>query len=182
MNLTTITTVTTATTALGAATFGGVLFAFSTFVMPGLDAAPPASAVAAMQQINRAAPRSLLAFDMVATLGLCVVVAVLAVLQLRQGSAAGRSAGGSAGGASGEVLLLVGVGLYVVSFAITAIYHIPRNNAFDSVVANGPHAARDWHDYARPWELWNHVRAGAALAGAASMVAGLLSGLLARSA
>jgi uncharacterized membrane protein len=178
MNLTTITTVTTATTALGAATFGGVLFAFSTFVMPGLDAAPPPSAVATMQQINRAAPRSLLAFDMVATLALCVVVAVLAVLQLRHG----RSASGAGGGASGELLLLVGVGLYVVSFAITAIYHIPRNNAFDNVVANGPHAARDWHDYARPWELWNHVRAGAALAGAASMVAGMVAGLLARSA
>jgi uncharacterized membrane protein len=163
MNLTTITTVTTATTALGAATFGGVLFAFSTFVMPGLDASPPAAAAATMQQINRAAPRSLLAFDMVATLVLCLVVAVLAVLQLRRG------------GGTSSVLLLVGVAMYVVSFAITAIYHIPRNNAFDDVVVNGPHVARSWHDYARPWELWNHVRAGAALAGAAAMVAGLMT-------
>jgi uncharacterized membrane protein len=64
MNLTQITTT---IAALGAATFGGVLFAFSTFVMPGLDASPPAAAVSTMQQINRAAPRSLLAFDMVAT-------------------------------------------------------------------------------------------------------------------
>ena len=160
MNLTQLTTV---TAALGAATFGGVLFAFSTFVMPGLDASPPSAAVATMQQINRAAPRSLLAFDMVATLALCLVVAVLALLRMRQG------------GGAGSVLLLVGAALYVVSFAITAIYHIPRNNAFDSVVAQGPHAAQAWHDYARPWELWNHVRAGAALAGAASMVAGLLA-------
>ncbi len=160
MNLTQLTT---ATAALGAATFGGVLFAFSTFVMPGLDASPPSAAVATMQQINRAAPRSLLAFDMVATLALCLVVAVLALLRMRQG------------GGAGSVLLLVGTALYVVSFAITAIYHIPRNNAFDSVVAHGPHAAQAWHDYARPWELWNHVRAGAALAGAASMVAGLLA-------
>jgi uncharacterized membrane protein len=159
MNLFSITTV---TAVLGAATFGGVLFAFSTFVMPGLDAAPPAAAVATMQQINRAAPRSLLAVDMVATGGLCVVVAVVAVAGLRRESD------------SGHVLLLVGALLYVVSFAITAIYHIPHNNAFDSVVADGPQAARAWHDYARPWELWNHVRAAAALAGAASMIVGLV--------
>ena len=159
MNLISITTV---TAALGAAVFGGVLFAFSTFVMPGLDAAPPSAAVATMQQINRAAPRSLLAVDMVATVVLCVVVAVLALLGLRSG------------GGAGHVLLLIGALLYVVSFAITAIYHIPHNDAFDSVAAGGPHAAQAWHDFARPWELWNHVRAAAALAGAASMVVGLV--------
>ena len=159
MNLISITTV---TAALGAAIFGGVLFAFSTFVMPGLDAAPPSAAVATMQQINRAAPRSLLAVDMVATAGLCVAVAVLAVTRLR-----------SEGGA-GHALLLIGAVLYVASFAITAIYHIPRNNAFDSVAAGGPHAAQAWRDYARPWELWNHVRATAALAGAASLLVGLV--------
>ena len=159
MNLTQITTV---TAALGSATFGGVLFAFSTFVMPGLDAAPAPAAISTMQQINKAAPRSLLAFVMVATLVLCLAVGVLAVLRLR-----------SDGGA-GSLLLLLGAGLYVVSFLITAAYHIPRNNAFDSVVAGGPHAAQAWQDYAKPWELWNHVRTGAALAGAASMIAGLL--------
>ena len=159
MNLIQITTV---SAALGAATFGGVLFAFSTFVMPGLDAAPPSAAVASMQQINRAAPRSLLALDMVVTLVLCLVVAVLALLRLRS----------DGGGAS--VLLLVGTGLYVVSFAITAMYHIPHNDAFESVAATGPQAAQAWHDYAQPWELWNHVRSAAALAGAAAMMTGLL--------
>jgi len=159
MNLTQITTL---TAALGAATFGGVLFAFSTFVMPGLDAAPPPAAIATMQQINRAAPRSLLAVDMVVTLVLCLAVGVLALLRLR-----------SDGGA-GSLLLLVGAALYVVSFAITAIYHIPHNDAFDTVLAGGPHAAQAWQDYAKPWELWNHVRSAAALAGAAAMVAGLL--------
>lgn len=159
MNLIQITTV---TAALGSATFGGVLFAFSTFVMPGLDASPPAAAVATMQQINRAAPRSLLAFDMVATLVLCLAVAVLAAHDLRQD------------GGPGSVLLLAGAALYVVSFAVTAIYHIPHNNAFDSVVAGSPGTAQAWHDYARPWELWNHVRSVAALAGAASMTVGLL--------
>jgi uncharacterized membrane protein len=159
MNLTQITTI---AASLGAATFGGVLFAFSTFVMPGLDAAPPPAAVSTMQQINRAAPRSLLAPLMVVTLALCLAVGVLAVLKLRSG------------GGVGSVLLLIGAALYVVSFAITVIYHIPHNDAFDGVMAGGPQAATAWRDYARPWELWNHVRSGAALAGAASMVVGLL--------
>lgn len=159
MNLTEITTI---TAAIGAATWGGVLFAFSTFVMPGLDAAPPSAAVSTMQEINRAAPRSLLAFDMTATLVLCLAVAVLALVRLRSD------------GGVGSVLLLVGAALYVVSFAITVIYHIPRNNDLDSVLATGPQVAQEWHDFARPWELWNHVRAATAIAGATSMVVGLL--------
>jgi uncharacterized membrane protein len=65
--------------------------------------------------------------------------------------------------------------LYVASFAITAIYHIPHNDAFASVVADGPQAAQAWRDYAGPWALWNHARAACALAGSAVMVAGLLA-------
>ena len=149
--------------ALGSAAFGGVLFGFSTLVMPGLDDSPPAAAVATMQQINKVAPRSLLALDMVVTLVLCLVVAVAVLLRLR----------GDAGLGSGLVLL--GCLLYAVSFAITAIYHIPHNDAFASVAADGPHAAQAWRDYARPWELWNHARAACALGGAAAMVVGLLA-------
>ena len=160
MNLTQITTV---LAALGSAAFGGVLFGFSTLVMPGLDASPPSAAVATMQQINKVAPRSLLAVDMVVTLVLCLAVAVTALVRLR------------GGGGLGSGLVLLGALLYVASFAITAIYHIPHNDAFASVAADGPHAARAWHDYARPWELWNHARAACALAGSAVMVAGLLA-------
>src|SRR6476646_7099069 len=99
--------------ALGSAAFGGVLFGFSTLVMPGLDDSPPSAAVASMQQLNKVAPRSLLAVDMVVTLLLCVGVAVAAVVRLRGASGAGVA------------LVLIGCLLYVASFAITAIYHIP---------------------------------------------------------
>ena len=164
MNLTQITTV---LAALGSAAFGGVLFGFSTLVMPGLDASPPAAAMATMQQINKVAPRSLLAVDMVVTLVLCLGVAVAALLRM-------RGHGGLAVGRLGAGLVLLGCLLYVVSFAITAIYHIPHNDAFASVAADGPNAAQAWRDYARPWEIWNHVRAASALAGSAAMIAGLL--------
>jgi uncharacterized membrane protein len=149
--------------ALGSAAFGGVLFGFSTLVMPGLDDSPPAAAIVTMQQINKVAPRSLLAVDMVVTLALCLVVAVVALARLRGGDGLGSG------------LVVLGCVLYVVSFAITAIYHIPHNDAFASVTADGPQAARAWADYAHPWEVWNHVRAACALAGSAAMVAGLLA-------
>jgi len=149
--------------ALGSAAFGGVLFGFSTLVMPGLDDSPPAAAIATMQQINKVAPRSLLAVDMLVTLLLCLVVAGSALLRLRGDAFLGSG------------LVLLGCLLYVASFAITAIYHIPHNDAFASVAADGPRAAQAWHDYARPWELWNHVRAACALGGFAAMVVGLLA-------
>jgi uncharacterized membrane protein len=149
--------------ALGSAAFGGVLFGFSTLVMPGLDESPPAAAVVTMQQINKVAPQSLLAVDMVVTLVLCLVVAGAALLRLRGHEPLGPG------------LVLLGCLLYAVSFAITAIYHIPHNDAFASVAADGPQAAQAWRDYARPWELWNHVRAACALAGAGAMIVGLLA-------
>jgi uncharacterized membrane protein len=153
----------TALAALGSATFGGVLFAFSAFVMPGLDQSPPGAAVATMQQINRSAPRSPLAAEMVVTLLLCLAVGAAALLRLRTG------------GGTGTLLVLAGCLLFVVSFAITAAYHIPHNNAFASVATDGSRTAQAWRDYARPWELWNHVRAAAALGGSALMIAGLLA-------
>ena len=157
------TQVVTVLAALGSAAFGGVLLGFSTLVMPGLDDSPPAAAIATMQRINQVAPRSLLAVDMVVTLVLCLVAAVAALLRIR------------GDGGLGSALVLLGCLLYAASFAITAFYHIPHNDAFASVAADGRHAAGAWRDYARPWELWNHVRAACALAGSAARVAGLLA-------
>jgi uncharacterized membrane protein len=161
MNITSLTTV---LAALGSAAFGGVLFGFSTLVMPGLDASPAPAAISTMQQINKVAPKSLLAVDMVVTLLLCLAVGVLALLRMR-GDESRLGAG----------LVLLGCLLYVASFAITAAYHIPHNDAFASVAAHGPNAAQAWHDYAHPWELWNHVRAACALGGSAAMILGLLA-------
>jgi uncharacterized membrane protein len=78
-------------------------------------------------------------------------------------------------GLRGDGWLLVGAALYVVSFAVTAIYHIPRNNAFDSVAASGAGAAKGLARLRPPVGAVDHVRAVAALAGATSMVVGLLA-------
>ena len=46
--------------------------------------------------------------------------------------------------------------------AITAAYHVPRNDALMSVDAAGTDATAAWRDYAGPWVRLNHVRAAAA--------------------
>src|SRR3954447_1484384 len=93
------------TTAFGAAVTGGSLFAFSTFVMPGLRRLPADQAVAAMQAINVEAPRSLLMLPLV---GSAVGSAVVGAIALFRPSTPGRS------------WLITGALAGVLAFAITA--------------------------------------------------------------
>lgn len=152
----------TALAALGAALVGGVLLAFSAFVMKGLDALDPGDAVTAMQQINRAAPGPGLMVPLMGTGVLCLVLGVLAVITLASGSS------------TRGWLVLTGCVLYLVAFGITAGYHVPRNNALDLVDPLTVGAAQAWRAYAGPWLLLNHVRAAAAALGAAALVASLI--------
>lgn len=148
--------------ALGAALVAGVLLAFSAFVMRALDALPPAAAVAAMQQVNRFAPGPGLLVPLMGTAGLCVVLAVLAVVSLATGPS------------SRGWLVLVGCVLYLVAFGITAGYHVPRNDALALVDATATGTADVWRAYAGPWVLLNHVRTAAAALGAAALLASLV--------
>ena len=149
--------------ALGSGVVGGVLYGFSAFVMRGLDATPPGTAVAAMQEINRAAPRPPLTVPLLGTALLCVLLAVRAVRDLR----------GDDGGTA-PWWVLAGAALYLVAFVITAAYHVPRNDALMSVDAAGTDAAAAWRDFAGTWVRMNHVRATAAIASSASFIVALL--------
>jgi uncharacterized membrane protein len=151
----------TALAALGAALVGGVLLAFSAFVMKGLDALDPGDAVAAMQQINRAAPGPGLMVPLLGTALVCLALGVLAVVSLASGSS------------TRGWLVLIGCVLYLVSFGITAGYHVPRNDALDLVDPLAAGAAQAWRAYAGPWLLLNHVRTAAAALGAAAFLASL---------
>ncbi|RDI18503.1 putative membrane protein [Rhodococcus sp. AG1013] len=128
-------------TALGAVIAGGALFAFSAFVMPALSSIPVPSAIESMQAINVAAPRSAL---MVPLMGSALTAAVCGVWAVIARPA-------------GWVLVLVGVVGTIAAFAVTAIYHVPRNDAFAS--ADLADAAA-WQSYRTGWTLWNHVRVG----------------------
>ena len=148
-----VATTLTVATALGAATFGGTMFAFSAFVMHALDRTPARSAIEAMQQINLSAPRPPLVLVMVGTTVLSIVTAVV----------------------DRSPLAIAGCACFLASIAITGTFHIPRNNAFADVEPDGAQAAAAWAAYSGPWQRGNHVRAAAALAGALLLVISLVS-------
>ena len=145
--------------ALGCALAAGVFFAFSTFVMTGLDRGSPATAVSAMQGINRAAPGPPLMAVLFGTAALCLAVAVVALLG-EAGTAGGLAAVGSAA-------YLIGV------VGVTMACNVPLNERIDEVDAEGPAAPAEWSHYERRWRAWNHVRTLSGLAATAGMIAAL---------
>jgi uncharacterized membrane protein len=146
--------------ALGAATIGGVFFAFSTFVMRALGQLPPTQGVAAMQRINIVVLNPMFLGTFVGTAVLQGLVAVL----------------GLAGwGSRRSTLLVIGAGLYIVgSFGVTIACNVPRNDRLTALAAESPAAHAYWRTYLREWTGWNHVRTAAALAAAACGAAALV--------
>lgn len=145
--------------ALGCSLAAGVFFAFSTFVMSGLDRGTTATGIAAMQGINRAAPEPPLMAVLFGSAALCVAVVVVAVL--------GNAGAGGGYVVAGAVSYLLGV------VGVTMVANVPLNERLDKVDAEGPTAAAEWPAYARPWRTWNHVRTLSAFAATAGMVAAL---------
>jgi uncharacterized membrane protein len=139
----------TAATAIGSAVVGGALYAFSSFVMPGLGRSGSRSAIAAMQGINESAPRPPFMASFVGTAALSVACVVAGVVRLEEDGAPLQVAGG--------VLYLVGV------IGLTGAYHIPRNDA----LAAADHSAEDadavWRRYDGEWTRMNHVRSAAGM-------------------
>ncbi|WP_329340403.1 DUF1772 domain-containing protein [Streptomyces sp. NBC_00663] len=144
---------------LGTGLVAGVFCAFSTFVMKGLAALPPAQGVAAMKAINVTALRP--AF-MLVFLGSAVLSAVLAVVTFVLLPD------------DGTVELLLGSALYLVgSFGVTMVANVPRNDALLKLDAGTPEAAAYWPTYVREWTMWNHVRMVASGAAAVAYVLAL---------
>jgi len=143
-------------TAAASAITGGVLFGFSTLVMPALRRLPTSEAVSAMQATNLVAPRSALMVPLLVSALGSVAIGGYAVV---------------AGPQPGRGWLLVGAVTGVISFGLTAAYHVPHNNALALVDPHAPDTPPVWAAYAAGWAGWNHVRAGAALVSAAALVA-----------
>ena len=146
----------TLATALGSGVMGGVLFGFSSFVMPALNRLPADEAIRAMQAMNRTAPRGL---------GIPLVVSGLGSVVVGAGAIA-------AARGSTRALLVAGAAAGVAAFAVTAAYHVPRNNALDQVDAESAAAAVAWSEYEPGWVAMNHVRTTLSLASAALLVVG----------
>ena len=148
-------------TALGCGIAAGVFYAFSSFVMTGLDRCPPATAVRAMQGINVTAVRPPLMLALFGTAPLCLAVGVVALIDLD---------------GAGRWFALAGAAVYLVGIVgVTMFCNVPLNERIDKVTADGPIAAEEWRRYYRPWMAWNHVRTIAGLAATAAMIATLTS-------
>jgi uncharacterized membrane protein len=149
-------------TAVTSAAVGGLFYAFSTFVMKGLDRAEPIEAIAAMRGINAEA-QSNAAFLMLfmGSALLAVGVGVAALFKLSQ---------------PGTGYVLAGAVLGLVAFIVTMAFNVPLNNqldALDPAALSAADALREWRAYLGPWTAWNHVRTVAPLLGSVLILVGL---------
>jgi uncharacterized membrane protein len=146
-------TAATVAAAVGSAVVAGMMFAFSTSVMPALRRRPDAEGIAAMQTMNSTIgnPRFGLVFG--GTLVLCLVLAVTAPFTTDESHAALR--------AIGSVVYLVG------TFGVTVVVHLPMNAALDALDPASDDGRSYWRTFLPRWMAWNHLRG---LLGAAASV------------
>jgi uncharacterized membrane protein len=145
--------------ALGSALVGGVLFGFSTFIMPGLGRLPAREATAAMQAINVAAITPLFMGALFGTAAVCLAAMVGVAVDWDS---------------SYGVYVLVGGALYLIGvIGVTMAANVPRNNALAAVDPVGPDAERYWPTYLRQWTAWNHVRTVTPLIASALLIIAL---------
>jgi len=145
--------------ALGCGLMAGLFFAFSTAVMKALARLPAAAGVAAMQSINVTILNPVFLATFLGTGVVCFILMIVSLLSWH---------------APGSVYLLIGSALYLVgTLIVTLVFNVPRNEALASVAPDDPDGAERWADYLATWTAWNHVRAAAALAAAASLTIAL---------
>ena len=137
---------------------GGVFFAFSDFVMRALRRLPHAEALAAMQQINRAAPSPLFMAALFGTAIDCAVLGAAALVKHDEPGAPHQ---------------LVGSVLYLATVAVTVGYHVPKNDRLAAVDPASATAGSRWLLYASSWTRWNHVRSIGTIAATTSFILAL---------
>jgi uncharacterized membrane protein len=140
----------------------GVFFAFSTFVMNGLnDHLPPDHGIAAMNAINKSAPGAVFGMALVGTALICVALAIYGLVHL---------------GDRSSIYLIAGAVLYIAAaIGLTGGYHVPLNNDLMDLDPHAVGAAAQWRDSLHDWTLWNHVRAAGSLAATGLFTAALLA-------
>ena len=146
-------------TALGCGLVAGVFFAFSSFVMPALKRLEPAHGIAAMQSINRLAVAPAFMAALFGTAVACLGLAVWAAIFWGERPAA---------------LVLAGGGLYLVgTIGVTIARNVPLNERLAKLHSRNADATVRWDEYVAKWTAWNHARAAAALAAAATLTIAL---------
>ena len=144
---------------LGCGMMAGVFFAFSAFVMKALARLPAEQGITAMQAINVAAVTFAFMAALFGTALACGALALWALFAWDERFAP---------------YLLVGSALYLVgTILLTIVYHVPRNETLATMEPRGADAESYWRRYLSGWAAWNHVRAAASLAAAATLAVAL---------
>jgi uncharacterized membrane protein len=139
---------------LGTGLVAGVFLTFSSFVMAALGRLSPANGITAMQMINVTVVNPVF---MAVLFGSAIVSLVLAYFAFRDGLT------------SQSMMLLIGVGLYVIGvILVTMIFNVPLNNALAAADPANADSVTLWNDYLQNWTFWNHVRGLAAFLACAS--------------
>ncbi|NNU27325.1 anthrone oxygenase family protein [Isoptericola sediminis] len=133
---------------------GGVLFAFSGFVMAGLQRLTPDAAAAAMRGINVTAVRPPLMILLLAAVVLPAATGVIGLVTEAEGAWWALAA---------ALLTFVGV------LAVTGLRNVPLNDRLAAAEEPGV----EWVRYVGPWLRWNHVRTAAG--GVASLVLAVIA-------
>lgn len=147
-------------TTVSTAVVGGVLFAFSGFVMKALARIPAESGIAAMQAINITVQSWLCSLLFFGTALTSAILAVWAALNWGEPATGYFLAGGL-------FYVLAGIG-------VTGAFNVPWNNRLAKVEANSEQGRALWRRFVPAWLAWNHVRTIACLAASVSFLMGLL--------
>jgi uncharacterized membrane protein len=142
----------TLVSAVGCGLVAGLLFAFSTSVMPALGRRPAAQAIAAMQAMNVAILNPAFGLVFGGTTVSCLLLAVTAPFTTEQAGAGWRALGG--------LLFVVG------SFLVTMVVNVPLNDALAEADPDSREGEQLWERYLTRWTAWNHLRTLAAAAAA----------------
>lgn len=147
---------------VGCGLIGGVFFAFSAFVMSGLNRLPASRATAAMQSINVTAQHPPLMLALFGTAAVCGSLIYRAV---------------TTWGDRRALLLLIGAVIYLIgAVLVTIVVNVPLNNQLAVLSPASPDASGHWQHFITVWTLANHARAVLSLAACALLATALLQG------
>lgn len=143
------------------AAIAGFFYAYSVSVIWGFDDVDPATAISAMQGVNRVVRNAWFA---PAFFGALLAPALIGLMLL------------AGGYRSVAILTLAAAVIYGLGgFALTLMLNVPLNEALASVaMSSDPDAmARVWRNYRHPWMIGNHARTIASFVALASLLAAL---------
>jgi uncharacterized membrane protein len=135
--------------ALGSGMIGGLLFAFSNFVMRAIAQQTPESGIRSMQAINITIINPLFFLVFLGTALASLILAITALPRLSS---------------PGTIFLLIGCAFYIFgTFGVTMAFNVPLNNRLAVLDPSTTPAAEFWREYITSWTQWNHVRTIAAI-------------------